>query len=658
MKFRKVCIATGLCFIIYFLPSNIFSDDIQKANKYYEKYDFKLALEIYEKIMQKKPSLDVAQKLANCYRFINDSENAEQAYAKVLTFPGFEPVVYKYLAEVLKQNGKYDQAKENYLLFAKAYPALADETTKMANSCDVAKMWADNPDNNVKIASEEVLNSEYSEFSPVVVNKATYFVSDRWFAEGSAGKKKEVYGWTGNPYLKIYQYNKSSTQAISILPKEINAEYHNGPAVFNIKGDTVFLTRTSLPGKSKKKKKELIVGKKSIWFAVKTDKGWSQTKMLTLSNDVNYSAQHPALSPQGNILYFASDMPGGFGGMDIYYSKKQTDGNWGNPTNCGPDVNTAEDEVFPFVRADGKFYFSSKGHVGMGGLDIFTADEQSGKFTMAENLKSPLNSSKDDFGVWFTDSISGFISSNRKGGKGLDDIYNFKIVPAKQVLAIEGEVIDKATSSPLTGINIVLENLSTGRKMNLPTNAEGKFRFELDPGTDYIVSGDKDKFYSRQEGKISTKGITGATIFNVKFELERAKDALIVTLNNIYYDFNKWNIRQDAKPELNKVVSFLASMSNINIELRSHTDARGPAVYNKSLSQKRAQSAIDYLIIKNVASNRLTAVGLGETELLNRCRNGVKCSKGEHQLNRRTEFKVIKVNPVLSMNNKEKEDAN
>ena len=645
MRFKKVLLACFFCFSIFFFPRNIFSDAIKKADKYYEKYDYKYAIEIYEKVMQKKPSLPVAQKLANCYRFINNTEKAETAYARVLTFQDADPLNYKYYAEALKQNGKFDTAKENYLLLGEKSPQHKEEARKLANSCDVARMWSENPDGNVKFENLAFLNSEYSEFSPVKLGNDTYFVSDRWFIEGSKSKKNTVYGWTGNPFLKIY---RESSGKIDILPKVINAEYHNGPAVFSPKGDTIYFTRTYLP--KTKKKKTVVLGKKTIWMAVKTGSGWSDPRNLSLNPGEEFSVQHPALSADGSILYFASDKSGGLGGMDIYAARRQSNGTWGEPINCGPEINTPEDDVFPVVRSDNKFYFASKGHIGMGGLDVFTAEGSYNTFKAVENLKAPINSSKDDFGIWFNDEVSGYISSNRTGGKGLDDIYTFTIVPNKPVYAVEGEIIDRATGQPLNNIDVVLYNKTTGSKLTGVSDATGKFNFSLEPDMDYVISGDKDKYYSRQEGEVSTKNLKESTVFTVKFRLERSAETYIVSLNNIYYDFNKWYIRKDAANELNKVVSFMQTTPNVNIELRSHTDSRGSANYNQWLSQKRAESAVQYLKGKGVGSERMTAVGLGETELLNKCRDGIKCSAQDHQLNRRTEFKVVKVrNAPLAM---------
>ncbi|TZF81066.1 OmpA family protein [Pedobacter sp. BS3] len=649
MRYKSLLVIT-IVFAAYFFPQNIFSDDIEKANKYYEKYDFKFALDIYEKLMTKQPSLEIAQKIASCYNYMNDSQHAEAAYARVLTFKGFDPVNYKYYADMLKQNGKYTEAKNNYLLYGEHVPQQAKEAQVMANACDMARTWAENPDRNVRIENELSVNSEYSDFSPVVLNNALYFISDRLFSIGKYNRKDVIYGWTGNPYLKIYQAGLTGMENTVVpLPKPVNEKYHNGPCAFTASGDTLYYTRTDLP--ANRKRESLVVVKNAIYMAVKQNGAW-QTPRILFGNGRDYSVQHPALSPDGTILYFASDMPGGYGGMDIYAAKKNADGTWGAPKNCGANINTTGDEAFPYVRKDGKFYFASEGNLGMGGLDLFSADGAYTTFSVAENLKAPYNSPKDDFGIWFTNDDSGYLSSNREGGKGLDDIYRFRVVkpaPQKPVLAVNGLVVDKETLMPLEDIHIVLVNQATGKEVSKVSDALGHFNFELEADMDYMVTGDKEKYYARQIGRISTKGVKQSTIYDVKFELERVKNTFIVRLNNIYYDFNKWDIRKDAVPELNRVVDFMNQVPDVNVQIRSHTDSRGPATYNLWLSQKRAASAVNYLNHAGIAQQRLTSVGLGETELINRCKDGVACSKEEHQLNRRTEFKVVKVEPVLSM---------
>lgn len=646
MNYLKSALVALFFIILYLLPQDIFSVNIEKANLYYEKYDYKFALAIYEKVMLKQPSLEVAQKLANCYRFINDSENAEAAYARVLTYPDADPQNYRYYADALKQNSKFAEARENYISYGVLMPERAEEASRMANACDMARMWAENPDANVHIENEELWNSENSDFSPVRFKEGYAFISDRWFEQGDAGKKsKQVYGWTGNPYLKLYELNEADGRMlrINVMPQPINFQYHTGPAVFSVDGQSLYFTRTLLD--KRKKSKGMKIGRNSIYVSSQGANGWSEPVMVSLGAGDKYSVQHPALAPDGSILYFASDMPGGFGGMDLYASRRQSDGSWGEPVNCGSNINSAEDDVFPVVNQDGKFYFSSKGHIGMGGLDLFSANGSYNNFSVAENLRAPFNSSKDDFGILFSDTDEGYISSNRKGGKGLDDIYHFSRVenqPAQPVFALEGQVIEKTTGSYVAAVSVNLVNLTTGAEQAVRSDGEGRFHFDLEAGMDYALRGDDKKFFSRKQGQISTKNLKESTVFTVKFELERSEDAYIVRLNNIYYNFNKWDLRADAFPELNRVADFLNRVQEVKIELRSHTDSRGPAAYNLLLSQKRAESVVSYLKKKGISSGRLKAVGLGETQLLNQCSSGVKCSGQQHQLNRRTEFKVIR----------------
>ena len=661
MKYTRVVIACFIFIIANLYPGNIFSDNIEKADYYYQKYDYKLALDIYEKVYKKKPSLELAQKIANCYRFINNSEEAEKAYRRVLSYSGFDPYNYKYYGDALKQNGKFDDAKASYQQFVQNVPERKEEGIRLVNSTDVARMWVENPDPNVKIENLSFLNSSNSEFSPTAYLDGLVFTSDRWFVKDQKNNKsKDVFGWTGNPYLKLYYVSKvDALSPVTFLDATLNEEFHNGPAVFTADGNEVYFTRTETPKTTRDKKAAIIT--KKLFHSVKIGSSWSRPKPLPF-NSSTYSVQHPALSPDGSILYFASDMPGGTGGMDIYASKKAADGSWADPVNCGPSINTNEDDVFPVVRKDGRFYFASKGHVGIGGLDLFTSEGSYNKFSLAENLKAPLNSTKDDFGIYFKDDKSGYISSNRHGGKGLDDIYSFNIVPAEVVaetarpdstssaliFAVEGLVIDKTSRQPLSNTEIVLVNRSTSEQVSSFTDAQGRFNFNLSPETKYLISGNRERYYSRKEGELSTVGLKESTIFNVTFELERAQDAYIVKLENIYYDFNKWNIRKDSFKKLNKVATFLSKISSSNIQCRAHTDSRGKAIYNQWLSQKRAEAAVAYLVNKGVASDRLSAVGLGETELLNRCSDGVKCSASEHQLNRRTEFKILKVKTKTS----------
>ena len=654
MKIKKLLLlvfCSGI--ILYFFPTHLFSDDLGKANKYYEKYDYQYAIEIYERLLKENPKLEIAQKLANCYRFVNNTVAAEKAYATVLTFPGFEPINYVYYGDALKQNAKFEQAKRNYLIYAERLPEKSDEAVKLANSCDAARLWLENPDRNILVTNESDFNSENSDFSPIAYKNGFLFVSDRQFLKPIKANSKKVYGWTGNPYLKLYQAQNTNdtldgSLKLFLMPEQINDQYHSGSATLTKDENTIYFTKAGLVGGVEYGKTKDLVLKKAIYYSVKVNGVWSPAIPFPYNSPLNYSLQHPALSPDGKILYFSSDMPGTLGGMDIFYSENTGSG-WGKPVNCGSIINTKNDEVFPYVRNDGKFYFSSKGHITIGGLDLFSSSGAKNTWTDPDNLKAPLNSSKDDFGIfYYQDNLTGFISSNRAGGKGFDDIYRFSEKPKELFFAVQGMVVEKQTGKALEGLNIFLVDKKTGEQKTAISSADGSFKFDLSKNADYIVRGDLDKYFSKQQGEISTKGAAESTIYNVKFEVEKGEEALLVRLNNIYYDFDKFNIRKDAEPELLKVLDFMNTTPNVNVEMRSHTDSRGKATYNMKLSENRAQSAKKYILDKGGDQKRLTAKGFGESQLLNKCADGVKCTDEEHQFNRRTEFKVVKVDPVIS----------
>jgi outer membrane protein OmpA-like peptidoglycan-associated protein/tetratricopeptide (TPR) repeat protein len=640
--------------ILYLIPKTLLSDDLGKANKFYEKYDYNYAIEIYQQLLDDNPTLEVAQKLANCYRFTNNTIAAEKAYANVLTFPGFDPVNYLYYAEVLKQNTKFDLAKLNYLKYAERLPEKSDEAVKLANGCDAARLWLANPEANITVTNESDFNSENSDFSPIAYKKGFILVSDREFLKPVKPKSKKVYGWTGNPYLKLYQAENANdtldgSLKLTLMPEQINDRFHSGSATLSKDENVMYFTKAGkVDGIDYGDNKDRVVMKKAIYYSVKSAGMWSEAISFPYNSPLNFSLEHPALSPDGKILYFASDMPGTLGGMDIFYSENTGSG-WTRPVNCGPSINTAQDEVFPYVRKDGTLFFSSRGHITIGGLDLFSANGEKNNWSDPENLKAPMNSSKDDFGIfYYPDNSTGFISSNRPGGKGSDDIYRFVEGPKELFFAVQGNVVDKKTGEPLEGLIIYLVDKKTGEQTNSVSAADGSFKFDLKKNSDYIVRGDLDKYFSKQEGDISTKGASESTVYNVKFEVEKGEEAFLVRLNNIYYDFDKFNIRKDAEPELKKVLDFMNTTLNVSVEMRSHTDSRGNADYNMKLSEKRAGSAKDYLIKKGADKGRLTARGFGETLLLNKCADGVKCTKEEHQMNRRTEFKVVKVAPVVS----------
>ena len=648
--FTKLRVVLLLCLAVYLTPQVANAGDLEKANQQYNIFNYKLAIELYEKVMAKKPSLAVAQKIANCHRFMNNTDAAEIAFAKVISFNGFDPINYYYYADVLKQNGKFDLAKYNYNMYGSLNQEKFNEATMLAASCDSAKLWAAQPNKNILVKNNQTQNSEYSDFSPIKYDKGFAFVSDRLNTDDQAsnavtGENDKIYGWTGNGYLKLYEIDTTDKESpvINRFPGSINSKYHNGPVTASSDFNELYFSRTDISDATKDKK--LKVGQKFIYYSQRKGGAWSEATLVPFNKGEDFSVQHPALSPDGTTLYFSSDMPGGYGGLDLYASRKLGDGTWGKPENCGTVVNTSLDEVFPSVAANNMLYFSSRGHYGLGGLDLFSAEGSYTSFSNLQNLKAPYNSTKDDFGILFLDKDNGLLSSNRSGGLGLDDIYRFRTLPSvveMPVFAVEGKIVDH-TGAPVNNAVVALLNKTTGKTTGVFTNPSGQFHFDLDPENDFTVRADSKMSFVDPDEDISTKGLDKSKNYNILFTVRKPLDTKdVYVLKNIYYDFDKYELRKDALVTLFKLAVYLKKYPNVNIELRSHTDERGTPEYNQELSQKRADAAVAYLIRKGIKASRLTAKGYGETELIFICGDSAECPDSAHQVNRRTEFKVLK----------------
>ena len=373
----------------------------------------------------------------------------------------------------------------------------------------------------------------------------------------------------------------------------------------------------------------------------------------------------------GKKLYFSSDADFGYGGKDLYVTNRGATGEWDSPMNLGPRVNTFDDEMFPFISKGGKLYFASNGHYGIGGLDLFKAEKRGRIFTNVSSLGYPINSGADDFSIQVVESdddsvqITGYMASNRKGGLGSDDIYFFekrltpapKLPPAVYILA--GTIKEKHYVNPkdpksevrglkpLGGVTInIFDNKSNNPYLldEINSNELGKFEYQLDPDADFLLDYHKNCYFNLKS-TVSSKNLNGEDGDTIYIEtsavLDRVFEELEFTINNIYYDLAKWQIRPDAALVLDSIVNFLNQNPTLKAELGSHTDARGGDDYNANLSQKRAESAVSYLIEKGISANRLSARGYGETRLVNECTDGVDCPEEKHQENRRTTFKII-----------------
>ena len=441
---------------------------------------------------------------------------------------------------------------------------------------------------------------------------------------------------------------------------KFNQTYHDGPASFARHDSILYLTRAE-KGKEKKDNDNFRTDRLKIFYSHYTG-SWSKTEPFFLNSD-NYSIGHPVLTPDGNTIYFVSDMPGGLGGTDIY-SCQWNSAQWEQPVNLGPTVNSFGNEMFPAINGN-QLYFASNGFAGFGGLDIFKSTFTDGKWSKAENVGLPINSSFDDFAmVLDSRGKKGFFSSNRPGGLGSDDIYACKQIdsktkknPCDEILAarkcdtlsvtISGFVKDKQTLKPMAGTTVFLMNSETGKVKVLKTDANGEFKTLGSKGILYVAKGMEQNYLSDCINfKIETKDTAHVATTPRDLLLDGLEVNKVIRMGSmdysfetIYYDFNKWFIRPEAGKELDKLVQVLKE-NPVTVELGSHTDSRGSKEYNLDLSQKRAESAVRYIVLQGIDASRITAKGYGESQLINHCTDGMPCTAREHQSNRRTEFKV------------------
>ncbi|MFC5271053.1 OmpA family protein [Adhaeribacter terreus] len=635
--------------------------DLKVADRLYDEMAFAQATEAYKKLLDKnEPSLEIIQRIAHGYRLMNVSKEAEFWYAQVLAFPGAASINTFFYAEAARRNGNYEKAKQLYLQYGNQVKSDQAMAMKLAYACDQAQYWTKNPQPVALTA--ETFNSTNSDFSPVFYKNGIVFTSDREKQE--KGADNEIYAWTGKPYLQLYYLEKDKDKnwgKVQPLPEPVNSTYHNGAAVFSADGNTVFYTRTNKE-KYKKKKvntdptswanpplKDAPVSRLEIYISQFKNNEWTKPKPFAYNKPREYSVGHPALSPNGNILYFASDMPGGFGETDLYYCTKEADGSWSKPVNCGNVVNTVGKECFPTLAPDGTLHFSSDGHLGMGGLDLFSAKGTKAKWQAVTNLETPFNSGGDDFGIIFDPEgkgETGYFSSNRGSESGTDDIYSFKSsrVPCTLAgLTVEQPEAKQAQTEgkPLSNVTLRLYRAGDTTALVSYSDKDGKFSFPIQGGVKYIVKGSKEGYLTKSV-EVMPECQSVLDLAKLALTLNKNKVNSSYIVENIYYDLDKSEIRPDAARELDKLVVMLQDNPEVKIELSSHTDSRQTDHYNQMLSQLRADAAVKYIISRGIDYRRITAKGYGESQLRNRCKDGVNCSEDEHQLNRRTEFKLIK----------------
>ena len=628
--------------ICILLLSSCTAYQLKKANKEFSNYRYSEAILDYNKVLKKSDDHMARINLANSYRLTNDLKKAEPLFAEIVTYPESEPINMFYYAKMLMSDENYTDAKrwfKNYL--AKVPDDIVAQM--LLASCNSIKSFM--RDTTLYSLKEMEFPEFASMFGLVPYDNGVVFTADK---KVTLKSKKDA--WTGKSYYDLYFAEKDKDGnwlSPQLLKGEINGRYHEGPAAFTKSGDVAYFTRSNYY-KYKMRKSSKDENNLKLFSAKLKDGKWQGLTELPFNSD-EYSVGHPCLSNDEKTLYFISDMPGGFGGTDIYSST--FDGTtWGKPVNLGKEVNTPGNEMFPFLADDGTFYFSSDAHNNMGGLDVFATsyNPKTQKWLQVENLNYPLNSSHDDFAYYVKkDNKTGFVSSNRSE---TDKMY--EVQKHDPTFYAYGTVTVKGKGTPFEDVTITLIDDSPNNKKiemaSTKTDANGRYRIKLKPEGEFVIYGTKENYFT-QSVDLSTMGKKFSENFEVNFDLDQIVIEKPIVLENIYYDLDKWNIRPDAAVELDKLVHLLQINPNICIEMGSHTDSRAGDQYNMILSEKRAKATVDYLIFRGIDATRLKAKGYGETRLVNRCKNGVECTEEEHQQNRRTEFKVTKINKPVSL---------
>lgn len=618
---------------------------VERADKKYDRYAYIDAIETYERVAAKGyKSVEMFQKLGNAYYFNADLEKAAKWYGELFAMTqDVEPEYYYRYSQSLKSIGQYAKADEMLIEFNKR--SGNDSRGKLFNSNRnyLAEIKANSGRYNIE---DSGINSEYSDYGSSFSGNKLIFTSAR--DTGNFSKKKDK--WTNQYFTNLYSSEISADTSLGApkkFAKKINTKFHEATPVFTKDGKTIYFTRNNFNNGKRGKDSDKVTLLK-IYKATLVDNEWDKAVELPFNND-NYSVAHPALSPDEKTLYFSSDGPGTIGQSDLFKVKINEDGTFGVPENLGPTINTEGKETFPFVSDENELYFASDGHPGLGGLDIFMSKiAKDGSFKEAQNIGEPANSPKDDFGYLIdTKTRKGFLTSNREGGKGSDDISKFletRKLACEQ--ALSGIVTDLETSEILANTKVTLFDDKFTLIKEVQSDEKGLYEFEVECEMSYYVRGEKEGYVTKEQ-KISIPKTTGKT--DLPIQLEKKVKAVTVGddlakafgIKMIYFDFDKSFIRQDAAYELEKILDVMKNYPKMKIDVRSHTDSRGTFEYNDALSGRRANSTMEWLIKNGVDASRLTGKGYGENELVNKCSDNVECTEAEHQENRRSQFIIM-----------------
>ena len=612
------------------------------ADKKYNSYAYIDAIKTYERVAEKGyKSVDMLKKLGNSYYFNSDLNKAAKWYGELFAMTSdLESEYYYRYAQSLKSIGQNDKANQ-----------MMEKFNQKSGNDNRAKLFEKDKnylekikENSGRYKIEDAgINSKYSDYGSSFYLNKLVFASAR--DTGSLGQKKHK--WSNQYFTNLYtaELDKDfKAGKIDKFSKIINSKFHEATPVFTKDGKTMYFTRNNyLDGKKGKDGKRITLIK--IYKASFENGKWVNITELPFDSD-QYSTAHPTLSPDEKTMYFASDMPGTMGQSDLFKVKINEDGSFGTPENLGKTINTEGKETFPFVTDENELYFASDGHPGLGGLDVFVSKiNADGTFDEVQNVGDGINSPKDDFAYLIdTKSRRGFVTSNRDGGQGYDDIYKFletRKLKCEQVL--NGNVTDLATKQILPDTKVSLFDSEFKLINTTVSNLSGNYTFNVECGKTYNVRAEKQD-YTTKEQRITIEKANGKTNLDIALEKVKCQVAIGDDLGKcfgikmIYFDLDKFNIRQEAALDLEKILDVLNQNPTMKLDIRSHTDSRQTFEYNQILSDRRAKSTINWLIKNGINSSRLAGKGYGETQLVNKCADGVQCTEVEHQQNRRSEF--------------------
>ena len=615
-----------LSFVLTFASLTAQNKNTQKADKLFNQYEYVDAAQEYLKLEEQgKADNYVNLQLATTYFNMFDTVNAEKWYAVAVQTPQEAETYYRY-AQMLKANGKYEQANKQMQEFAKLAPQDQRAIAFKENPNYIPKLKADPKLFDVTPSS---VSSEKSDFGAVLYGNILYFTS----ARNLSAKK---YGWNEEPFLDIYKadFNGDGTITNATAVTDLNTTNHDGPLTMTQDGNTVYFASNSFRASSfeKDKKNNLKLGRNNIYKATKDGDKWTNITSLPF-NSKEYSTSSPSVSRDGKTLYFSSDMPGTLGDVDIWKVTVNEDGSYGTPENLGKNVNTEGKESFPFINDDNNtLYFASSGRQGFGGLDVFQVDLS--KNEKASNIGQPVNTEKDDFALSLNQEKNiGFLSSNRNG---VDNIYTAIPVCSVEIIT---KVTDAKTGAPLANATVAIVDDKKNVITKEMSNENGEVVYRVDCNKDFVIQASKDGYESNSFPVAKSKE-RKANINAALAPIDVIVTEKEIILKPILFEYNKSNITQDAAFELDKLVQVMRNNDNLIIMVKSHTDNKGSDAYNMELSDRRAKSTVQYVISKGIAKNRISGKGYGESEPKVDCKEN--CTPEQDAINRRSEFLIVK----------------